>query len=284
MPCRQVVPLLDTFVDGELPPDKTLDVEQHLTDCTLCVERLRLAEAVRRSVRRVVRAAAPPSDDFRARVAAVLAVESERERQRPRRRSSSVAPPHRPMRWTTILPLSAAAAVTLGAAAWIRNFDDPVAQRADGARPPNPNPVVAAGFDKILDELVDYHARPPAPQITEPSLVERIEPEVGVPVRLPQLNQYGARWEGVSVILVQKQPAGFFRYRLSNHPVTIYVYNASRVPVRAALEARVVHNVPVYVGERHGYSIAAVERRGVGYAVATDLEREESAELIRSLH
>ena len=282
MPCRQVLPLLDAFVDGELPPDKTLDVEQHLTDCTLCVERLRLAEAVRRSLRRVVRAAAPPSDEFRSRVAAALAVDSERERER-HSRTGPVAPLHRPMRWTTILPLSAAAAVTLGAAAWMKNFDDPTAQRADGARPPNASPVVAAGFD-LLDELVDYHARPPAPQITEPSLVERLEPEVGVPVRLPELNQYGMRWEGVSVILVQKQPAGFFRYRLSNHPVTIYVYNASRVPLRAALEARVVHNVPVYVGERRGYSIAAVERRGVGYAVATDLERDESAELIRSLH
>jgi len=45
----------------------------------------------------------------------------------------------------------------------------------------------------------------------------------------------------------------------------------------------VVRNLPVYVGSRRGYSIAALEKRGVGYAVATDLDDRESAELVASI-
>jgi hypothetical protein len=33
----------------------------------------------------------------------------------------------------------------------------------------------------------------------------------------------------------------------------------------------------VFVGERDGYSIAAAERSGIGIALATDLDREDSA-------
>ena len=54
-------------------------------------------------------------------------------------------------------------------------------------------------------------------------------------------------------------------------------------PLRATLEPRVVRNLPVYVGSRRGYSIAALEKRGVGYAVATDLNDRESAELVASI-
>jgi anti-sigma factor RsiW len=153
--------------------------------------------------------------------------------------------------------------------------------RASVAREPA-TPVVSV--EQLLDELVDYHAAPPAPQITEASLVPDLEPEVGVPVHLPELAQYGARWEGGSVVPVRNQRAAVFRYRLSEHPVTIYVYNSGRVPLRGALEPRVVRDTAVHVGERRGYSIAALEQRGVGYAVATDLDGNESAELVASLH
>jgi hypothetical protein len=51
------------------------------------------------------------------------------------------------------------------------------------------------------------------------------------------------------------------------------------------LQQRVVRDEPVYVGSRHGVSIAATERRnGVGYAVATDLNKDESAELVASIY
>jgi hypothetical protein len=39
----------------------------------------------------------------------------------------------------------------------------------------------------------------------------------------------------------------------------------------------------VYEGYRRGYTIVAQLRRGVGYAVATDLEEPISAELVQAI-
>ena len=103
-----------------------------------------------------------------------------------------------------------------------------------------------------------------------------------MPVKVPSLSQYGAEWEGGSVVSMAKQSrrAASLRYKLDGHRLTVYVYDASRFPLRATLEPRVVRNMPVYVGTRRGYSIAAAEKRGVGYAVATDLDDTESAEIV----
>jgi hypothetical protein len=40
----------------------------------------------------------------------------------------------------------------------------------------------------------------------------------------------------------------------------------------------------VFVGTKSGYSVAAIENRGVGYAIATDLPLLESAELVAAIH
>ena len=106
-----------------------------------------------------------------------------------------------------------------------------------------------------------------------------------MPVRAPSLAQYGARWVGGSVVPVRNQRAASLRYRIAGHKLTVYVYDASRFPVRSTLQQRVVRDEPVYVGSRHGVSIAATERRnGVGYAIATDLNKDESAELVASIY
>ena len=72
MTCHRVVPLLDAFVDGELPPERVLEVEEHLEKCGTCVEHVRVVDAVRLSTQRAVRQAAQPTDALRARIEAAL--------------------------------------------------------------------------------------------------------------------------------------------------------------------------------------------------------------------
>jgi hypothetical protein len=66
--------------------------------------------------------------------------------------------------------------------------------------------------------------------------------------------------------------------------VSLYVFDPSalRVGAVAGLRQRPQRDpdgTPVFVGERDGYSIAAGEHRGIGIALATDLDHEESAEI-----
>jgi len=141
---------------------------------------------------------------------------------------------------------------------------------------------LASNVDRLLDELVTYHARETEPEVRELALFRQREPEVGLPLRIPTFQEYGARWEGGSVVPLETQRAASLRYRIGSHRFTIYVYDSNRFPLRARLEPRVVRDQPVYVGTRRGYSIAAAEQRGVGYAAATDLDDLETAELVAS--
>lgn len=282
MTCRTTAPLLDAFLDGELPAEKVLEVEQHLGECRTCVERVRLGQALRGSLRRSIRLNTEPSEAFRARLASALEAAHEREwevgaleRQIDRSRMLS---------WRTILPVAAAAALTL---AWAASTDRDAhrAQRISSSYAS----ADSTNVDELIEELVNYHAHERsdvvAPAVVPTtSLLPEFEREVGVPVHVPSLKQYGASWVGGSVVPLHNQRAASLRYKLGNHRVTLYVFDATRVPIEKRLERRQVGDEQVYVGSRRGYSIGATDSRGVGYAVASDFNDAETAELVAALY
>jgi anti-sigma factor RsiW len=273
--CRQIVPLLEAFGDEELAPEMFLEVEQHLVDCTTCGERVRLNHALHVSVRSAVRNSAPVMPAFEERIAAALRAEAAREEaidgvvEREARH-------HHMLSWRSVVPVAAAAAATL---VWAASTSSQQAQSHD--KSPYSQ---AENADQLLEELVDHHMNASGPQVTDSSLLSQLEPQVGVPLSLPSLKDYGARWEGGSVVPVSNQHAASLRYMMGGHRVTLYVYNSSRVPIESRLKPRTVRNESVYVGNRRGVSIAATEHRGVGYAVATDLNDDESAELVAAVY
>jgi len=271
--CRQISPLLEAFGDEELAADKLLEVEQHLVDCETCGERVRLNHALHVSVRSAVRAAAPVMPGFEERIAAALRAEALREEA-----SDTVAPreahPTRMLSWRSVVPVAAAAALTL---VWAGSTSKQQQASASG-------PVLDTA-DQLLEELVDHHMNARGPRVTGPALLSQLEPEVGVPLNLPSLKAYGARWEGANVVPVSNLHAASLQYTMGGRHVTLYVYNSSRVPIERRLTARTVRNEHVYVGSRRGVSIAATEHRGVGYALASDnLNDDESAELVAAVY
>lgn len=275
--CRHFVPLLEPFRDGELSPAEVVDVETHLVECERCSERLRLGEAMRVSLKEVVREGAQVTESFEERIRLALAAERAREERRDPAHDAQV----RMLSWRSIMPIAAAAAVVMVWAAKANNRTTDVAS----AKASMYQSSTPASIEKLLEDLVSNHEHSSGPQFTEQTLLPQLEPEVGVPVKLPNFKQYGARWEGVSVVPVSNQRAASLRYRIAGHRLTVYIYDAARVPVGSMLQQRLVRDEPVYVGSRHGVSIAATERsNGVGYAVATDLNKDESAELVASIY
>lgn len=269
-------------MDGELAPEKVLEVEQHLEECRHCVEHLKLGHALRGSVRRVVEKRSQRSSALMVQVQ--LAIDAARQRDLKARRRLD-AERDRALSWRTILPVAAAAAVTL---VWAANTNSERAELAQQtASKPAPKQAEArmdpASGEELLEELVEHHVQN-RPEFTEPALLPQVESEVGVPVKIPNLRHYGARWEGGSVVPVSNQQAASLRYKLAGHRVTVYVYDPSRVPIEQRLQQRLVGDEPVYIGHRRGYSIGATEHRGIGYAMATDLNDDETAELVAAIY
>ncbi len=271
--CHDIRPYLEAFADDELSTERYLEVEQHLGGCARCSEQLQLGRAIKRTVKKTVREDARPSTAFLERLSGALAKERAHEEEA----QQAHHPHHRPLSWRLIAPLAAAAALILAFGA-MRERHVP--------SPSTPAVTSEASMaDDLMDELVRYHAAPTTPEVTDRSGLGGLEAHVGVPMREPQLGDYGARFLGASLVPVEHHRAASLQYTVAGHRVTVYVFNPQWVPVRSirALEPRVIGDRAVFVGVRNGYSIAAVEQRGVGYVIATDLDDRESAEMLASI-
>lgn len=271
--CSRLSHSIAPFVDGELDADHAVDVESHVLACSSCAERVALLHALRQSLKRTSPRRCP--DALRARLGATLA--KEQQKQAPER-AEPEAPSAKLIHLRYAVGLAAAAGVVF-AMGMARN----TASRESVAAQPRPMDVASteSSFD-ILDDLVSLHANPLPPETTNPDELTRWDPLVGVPVRRPPFQPFGASFNGARVHAMADRRTALLQYTLrGGHRVTVYVFNPRVVQVKSMpLEARVVHERPVYVGSRRGYSIAAAEQSGVGYALASDLGADQSTDLV----
>jgi anti-sigma factor RsiW len=265
MNCLETRPYLQAFVDNELSPERAIDVERHLVDCSECGAEVELTRSLCRATRTSV-ASTSICPEFQSRLCQCLADE--------RRRQESLV--DKPLTWRVIAPLSTAAAVALFFGVHF-NQDRP----ADAV-----NEVTRASHDNLVDFLVQQHSVSREPDAEGSNSIAHLEPELGFPVRAPDLDRFGAHFEGANLVPVDRTRVAMLRYTLGGRRVTLYMYDPEQLPMRAqrALQPSVVGTHAIFVGNRRGYSFATCEQQGVGYAVTGDLSREESAELVAAVY
>jgi anti-sigma factor (TIGR02949 family) len=166
-------------------------------------------------------------------------------------------------------------------------------------------------FDAVLDDLVAEHMNPLPPEERDLAKLRRFEPVVGVAMRAPTLRKYDARFRGARVLPMRgAQRTAMLQYELPDgERVTVYLWNPQAVPIGSTrLHPRILRDdaprgdgarpdaraegsvrlrdalrddaAPIYVGEARGVSVAACERRGVGYALATKRDADESVRMV----
>ncbi len=267
-PCRAIARLVELYLDGELEPTQLLEVEKHTQACATCRERVVLDRAIRASVRRTV-VSAKPSANFHVRVTSSMLA----QRWAPVQRSQSGAPS-----WGGWLVVAAAAAAFAFGIQTRRQRE-----AESSARVAESSTHASVGLDTIIDQFVDWHARPLPPEITNPNDLPGFEPYVGVPVHPPAFSPFGARLLGGRILPVHdERVTAMLQYMMgSGHRISVYVYDPRRIATsQSRLQPKVIgSSEPVYVGQVRGWSIAAHEQRGVGYAVASDLDDAANAEL-----
>lgn len=284
------------YVDGELDPGHAVEMEAHVVGCATCAERVALIRAMRVSLKRTARCGAPEA--LRARICATL----EQERQRAAERAPSqdatarrVDPgEHKLIRLRYAVGLAAAASVAfaMGLSRYhARQYPvgDMYAGPVGGSTQTpwgEPREDVAStrmSIDGLLDELIALHARPFPPDTTDPDQLQRFDPYLGVQVRRPAFRPLGVSFTGARVHPMADRGALLqVQYTVpEGKRVTMYVFNPRVLPVQATrLEQRTVRHHPMLVGRLRGYSVAALEQSGVGYAFASDLDADESTKLV----
>jgi anti-sigma factor (TIGR02949 family) len=273
--CSRYCHSMDSLVDGELDPGHAMDVESHVAACDPCAARVALAQATRLSLKRTCAFRAP--DALRSRLGDAMA----RERTSAAEVSATQAAiSPKLIRLRYAMGLAAAAGVVFAMA--MSRYKNPLDANGSplaSASIADPSP----GFD-LLDDLVSLHANPLPPETTNPEALQNWDPFVGVPVRRPSFQPFDARFNGARVLSIPTgdRRAAMLQYTVhGGHRVTVYVFNPRTVPVEAMrLDRRLVGQRSVYVGSLRGYSVAAAKHSGVGYAIASDLDTDESARMV----
>lgn len=304
--CHGARSLLEAFVDGELSPEQTLELEGHVDTCSQCQANAEFLRVLSSTIENVVlweKASVPAtptaptaslsvvdtsSSPFMARLELAVQAEIERESSETSARGAWFA---------KVAALTAAASATLWFGVRTLGADLSALRQATSQPEQSQVPVnlarASASEDEVitlegaLDRLIDFHSAPPQPQVTSADLLRELEPDVGVRMQLPKLDAFGARWEGASLVPVRSnQRAASFRYQLPKGRVTLYVFNASRLRVHDSklLTRDQPTPHPVYLGQWRGYNVAAKENRGVGYALATDMDGPAVARMIHDVH
>lgn len=299
---------LQAYVDGELSADHTSEIEAHVVKCMECFEQVEQHRALRLSLRRTCGVKAPGS--LRDRMAALVAAEAARapsaaaehpaftdpEQQvavQALQHPMPPAPPAPPAsREAKLIPirhvLAFAAAAGVVFAVGVARVEQE--RLPAGSQTGSPATLLAStNLDEFIDDLVAMHASPLPPETTNPEELPRFDPFVGVPVRRPAeptFQPLGVRYDGARMHAIRGKRAALLLYTMQGgHRATMFVFDARAVPPlqRTRLQPRVVAEKPVYVGNVRGYSFAATERAGVGYALATDLDSDISAKLVAAV-
>jgi anti-sigma factor RsiW len=268
--CRARAPMLGSYLDGELEAASLIEMDQHVGVCEACREAVLLLRAMRGSLKQVIREAAP--EGLRSRIENAMLAERARTSAVGVEGSFAGAPLGGFASWRTVVPVATAAALAL------------VWGAAHRAAPVGPSREVKAGFaDDLLQELVAEHSQPLPPEATNAEAVRGLGRWVGVPVRPASFERAGAHLVGGRVMSFRPERAAMMQFIVgvgdAARRVSVYVYDAQKMPESPAnLAPRAVGTAEVRVGREKGYSVAATQREGVGYLLASDLDPDQTAQ------
>ena len=268
--CRDYTRTLGSYLDGELEASQLIEIDAHVSLCERCREEVQLLRATRGSLRRVVRTSAPSG--LRDRIGVAMTAERMREETYSGLPGSPFGGPVATRTsWRSMVPVATAAAIALVWGAAARTA--PVAAKESHA-----------GFgDDLLAELVAEHSQPLPPDGTNPQAVRGLERYVGFPVHPASFERGGAHLVSGRVIPLHSQRAYMLQYLVGTgddaQRVSVLVYDAAKIQVNANLSPRSIGTAEVRVGREKGYSVAATQRAGVGYLLASDLDPDRSAAL-----
>ncbi len=261
--------MLGSYLDGELEASKLLEMDEHVGVCEACREAVLLLRAMRGSLKQVIRGAAP--EGLRSRIENAMMAERTRTARVGGEDPFMGGPLGGRGSWRTVVPVAAAAALAL---AW---------GAANRAAPGASREVRAGLGNDLLEELVAEHSQPLPPEATNAEAVRGLGQWVGVPVRPASFERSGAHLVGGRVMSLRPERAAMMQFIVgvgdSARRVSVYVYDAQKIQVGIAnLAPRSVGTAEVRVGREKGYSVAATQREGVGYLLASDLDQDQTAQ------
>ena len=244
--CAGISRFVDTYLDGEFAETDRAEFEGHLGECETCRAKVR----VQAEWKQAIKAAAPREQApaaLRNRVARSIARESK---------------PMLSWRAWAVRAMPAAAAVGMLATFMISKVQwSPVAADIVAKHAKMTPLEVSGGNDQVRKWYAD---------------------KVDFPVRVPQLcHQATCSLRGARLSSIADKPAAYLVYDVNGDKVSVFIFDATDMPIETR-RRQVIGNREVYFDQEHGYNVALFRDRGVGYAIASDLDQDQMMKLVSS--
>jgi mycothiol system anti-sigma-R factor len=245
--CAGIQRFVDTYLDGEFAETDRVEFEEHLAQCEAC----RLKVRAQAEWKRAIKAAAPHE-----RAPAALRNRVQRSIGREGGREMRSAQPASFRRWATrVLPVAAAGGI-LGTLIFSKVHWSPVAADVIAKHQRNLPIEISGGPDQLKKWYAD---------------------KVDFPVRPPQLPQAALR--GGRLSSVGEHQAAYLVYDINGSKVSVFIFDPGDLPIEAQ-QKRVIKDREVFFDQERGYNVALYRDRGVGYAIASDLDNDQMVKLV----
>lgn len=246
--CAGIQRFVDTYLDGEFAERDKAEFENHLAECEPCRSKVMLQAEWKAAIKTAApREQAPQA--LRNRVKRELKVIGARESV-----GRSRELPFR--RWAVrVMPVAAAAGV-LGTLMLSKVHWSPVAADVIAKHRRNLPIEITGGPDQVrrwYADKVDFPVRP---------------------LVLPQAALRGGRLSSVG-----EHQAAYLVYDINGNKVSVFIFDPGDQPLDAP-QKRVIKDKEVYIDGERGYNVAMFRDRGVGYAIASDLDSDQMFKLV----
>lgn len=268
MDCRVVQNHLSAYVDGELPPGSTLELEGHLTHCAPCALQWRFQGAVKSELRRQLAPVAAPAH-LRVQVLQALAAVPHDADEYPTSHA-----------WMTFLAVAAAVLLVTGA---LVGTD----RSAYDARLAASNPL------DVVREVIDRHKDRLPAEISTPvpeKATSWFRDKVGFRVASVEFAEPSVHLEGARMSQVGNSQAAKLYYRVGDSQLTVVMFKAPpSLEQVLSSDAELQHlgvqrmrlsgrEVPYRTLQ--GYTVPIVQDNGIVYAFAGDLDQQSLLKLV----
>jgi len=242
--CAGIQRFVDTYLDGEFAERERGELEAHLNECESCRAKVqRHAEFKRQFKEAAPREQAPAA--LRNRV--LRSIRKEQQPQRTWRRWASRA-----------MPVAAAGGL-------IATFL-----------------VSRVNCSPVATDVIAKHQRNLPVEITgRPDQVQHwYDGKLDFSVRVPSFGSQVAL-RGGRLANIRDRQAAYLVYDVHGNKLSVFIFDPGELPMDAPRK-QVIGNRDVYFDEERGYNVALFRDRGVGYAIASDLDSDQMYKLVSS--
>jgi len=256
MKCEEVVKYLFLFIDGEIEPNKAIEIERHIEKCEKCKARYILEKRFKERLSSLKGEIKPP-EELKLKIDKALSRGEKLDRIK------------------RIVPLALVASLLIILCFVFYNYRQASLKRSYQDSPEN----------NIIEELVTWHTHKVPVEVKGPD-IEKVsswfKEKVPFPVKAPSFTPVKASLIGGRLSGYRPFPSVYLLYKLRGRKVSVMIFKPNRINFYGMKKIH-LNNKDIYYTTFNELNIIVWNKGEVSYAITSELPIEELLSLVDML-